>query len=112
MGKGKASGGTARGMMAQVQRLQEELARAQRELADEVVEVSAGGGAVRIRMSGTQECKAVLVTPALLQEGDVEMVQDLLTLAINQAIRESQMLAAHRLGPLTGALPGGMGPGG
>ncbi|NIM96100.1 MAG: YbaB/EbfC family nucleoid-associated protein [Anaerolineales bacterium] len=93
-----------KGMMASIQRLQEELQQAQAELADEVVEASSGGGAVKVVMSGTQECKSVEIAPHLIEEGDAEMLQDLVMLAVNQAIRDSQVLAARRLGPMTGGL--------
>ncbi len=104
MSKGKGSKRGQLGMLAQVQKLQENLARAQAELADETVEATAGGGVVRVVMSGTQECKAVVIEPQLLEEGDVEMLQDLLLLAVNQAIQDSQAFAASKLGPLTGGL--------
>jgi DNA-binding YbaB/EbfC family protein len=91
-------------ILAQVKRLQLEKARG--ELAEEAIEVSVGGGAVRVRMSGVQECLGVEIKPDVLAGGDAEMVQDLMQSAINQAIRESQALAARRLGPLTGGLPG------
>ncbi len=96
----------AQGMMAQLQKMQEELARAQEELAEEMVEVTAGGGAVRVVMSGTQQCRQVEISPELLQAGDHEMVQDLVQLAVNQAIHESQVLAARRLGPLSNMASG------
>ena len=87
-----------------MQKLQENLARAQAELADETVEATAGGGVVRVVMSGTQVCKSVMIEPQLLEEGDVEMLQDLLLLVVNQAVQDSQALAARKLGPLTGGL--------
>lgn len=104
MSKGKGSKRGQMGMLAQVQKLQENLARAQAELADETVEATAGGGVVRVVMSGTQVCKSVMIEPQLLEEGDVEMLQDLLLLVVNQAIQDSQALAARKLGPLTGGL--------
>ena len=93
-----------RGMLAQVQRMQADLEQAQRELAEETVEASAGGGGVRIVMTGTQECRAVTIAPELMAAGDVGMLQDLILLAVNQAIKDSQLLAARRLSPLTGGL--------
>lgn len=93
-------------LMAQVQRLQTELARVREELAEETVEVSVGGGVVRMLMSGTQECRKVTLDPGVVRPEEVEMLQDLLLGAVNQAIHESQQLAARRLGPLTGGLGG------
>jgi DNA-binding YbaB/EbfC family protein len=109
MSKGKSAFG--KNIMAQVQDLQEKLVQAQEDLADLNVEATAGGGAVRLVMSGTQECKEVTIDPGLLEAGDVEMIQDLILLAINQAVHESQALAAKQLGPLAGGL-GQLGGGG
>jgi len=104
MAKGKGFGLPGKGMMDQIQRLQKQMEEAQAALAEEVVEGSAGGGAVKVFMTGTYECKIVEIAPEMLAEGDVEMLQDLVLLAINQAISESQDLAARRLGPMTGGL--------
>ncbi len=104
MGKGKGRSAFGKNMMAQVQELQEKLVQAQEELGEQAVEVTTGGGAVRLVMSGAQECREVTIAPGLLEAGDVEMIQDLILLAINQAIHESQALAAKQLGPLTGGL--------
>ena len=104
MGKGKGKSPFGKNIMEQVQELQEKLVSAQENLKDLTVEVTTGGGAVRIVMSGTQDCKDVGISADLLESGDVEMVQDLLLLAINQAIQESQTLAASHLGPLAGGL--------
>jgi len=107
MGKGKGAGKSG-DLLAGLERLQEQLRRAQEELAEQTVEAAAGGGAIRIVMSGTQECKSVRVAPELLRESEAEILQDLLLVAVNQAIRESRTLAAQRLGPLAG----GLGPAG
>lgn len=96
-----------RGMRAQLERMQQQLQQAQQALAQEMVEVTTGGGAVRIKMSGTQECHQVTIDPDLLAEADAEMLEDLVLLAINQAIHESQVVAARKLGPLTALGPGG-----
>ena len=110
MSKGKASRPGGKDLMSQMQNLQDRLMKAQNDLATEMVEASAGGGAVTVRMSGTQECHQVVIDPSLFESGDVEMLQDLLMLAVNQAIHDSQVMAARRLGPLaggTGAMGGG-----
>jgi DNA-binding YbaB/EbfC family protein len=108
MPKGKPPKRRDEGMMASLQKMQEELARAQSDLDDQTIEASAGGGAVKVVMSGTQECRSVTIAPALFESGDASMLQDLMMLAVNQAIQDSQLLAARRLGPLTGGLaPGG-----
>lgn len=108
MAKGKGQQGK---IMAQMEELQRKLVQTQEALAVETVEASAGGGAVRVIMSGTQECQQVVIAEELLKDADVEMLQDLVLLAVNQAIHDSQALAARRLGPLAGGLgmPGGGG---
>jgi nucleoid-associated protein EbfC len=100
----KGAGGQA-GMMQQLQKLQEQLVEAQNKLADEVVTGTAGGGAVKVSLTGDQRCTAVEIDATLLQDGDVEMLQDLILAALNTALDQSRNLAAERLGPLTGGLP-------
>jgi DNA-binding YbaB/EbfC family protein len=104
MSKGKKQSLGPGNMMAKMQELQQQLMQTQEQLAEETVEASAGGGAVCVIMSGTQECQQVIIDEALLEDADTEMLQDLILLAVNQAIHDSQALAARRLGPLTGGL--------
>ncbi len=105
--KGPKGGGPLGGgnMMQQLQKLQEQLANAQAQLADETVTSSAGGGAVKITLTGDQRCTAVEIDPELLKDADVEMLQDLLMTALNTALDESRELAQNRLGPLASGLP-------
>jgi len=81
-----------------------ELRAAQAELAGSQVEASAGDGSVRIVMSGTQECLKVTLAPGLLRSTDAEQLELLIRSAINQAIQDSQLMAARRLSPLNSAL--------
>jgi hypothetical protein len=98
-------GGKQQGMMAQLQRMQQQLAEAQEALADETVTASAGGGAIKVTMTGDQKCREVVIDPALLEDADAEMLQDLVLSAVNLALDQSRELAAERLGPLAGGLP-------
>jgi nucleoid-associated protein EbfC len=93
------------GMMAQIQKLQEQVQLAQEQIAKEVVTYSAGGGAIKIAMTGDQHCQSVVIDPALLQETDVEMLQDLILTAVNGALDATRELTNQRMGPLTGGLP-------
>ena len=93
------------GMMGQLQKLQEQIQQVQEQLAEETVTATAGGGAVKITMTGNQNCRGVEIDPALLQDADVEMLQDLVLTAFNNALEASRNLAAERLGPLAGGLP-------
>jgi DNA-binding YbaB/EbfC family protein len=99
---GRQAGG---GQMQQFQRLQEQLAAAQEKLAEQTVTASAGGGAIKVTMSGDQICKAVVIDPALLKDIDAEMLQDLVLSAVNLALDQSRELASQSLGPLAGGLP-------
>ena len=104
-GKAPKGGMGSMGMMQQLQKLQEQMEIAQAQLADETVTVTAGGGAVSITMTGNQNCRAVMIDPELLKDGDVEMLQDLILTAFNGALEKSRQMAADRLGPLASGLP-------
>ncbi len=91
--------------MGQLQRLQEQIQATQAQLAEETLTVSAGGGAVKITVTGDQHFKVVEIDPELLKDADVEMLQDLLLTAFNSALDKSRELASERLGPLAGGLP-------
>ncbi len=93
------------GMMGQLQKLQEQLQLTQDQLAQETVSTTTGGGAVTVVMTGDQHCESITIDPAVLEDKDVEMLQDLLLTAINAALDKSRDLAAERLGPLAGGLP-------
>jgi hypothetical protein len=93
------------GMMQQIQKLQEQLAQAQEQLAQETVEYSAGGGVIKVVMTGDQHCQSVVIDPEILKDGDVEMIQDLVLTAVNGALDASRALASERMGPLAGGLP-------
>ncbi len=93
------------GMMQQIQKLQEQLVQAQEQLAKEPVNYSAGGGAIKVVMTGDQKCQSVEIDPELLKDLDVDMLQDLVLAAINGALDASRALASERLGPLAGGLP-------
>lgn len=92
------------GMMQQIRQLQEEMARTQDNLAQETVEVSVGGGVIQMAMTGNQRLVSVAIEPDVLNADDVEMLQDLIVAAVNEAIERSQQLAADRMGSLTGGL--------
>jgi DNA-binding YbaB/EbfC family protein len=103
-------------MLKQVQQMQAEMVKAQEQLKDEVVEASAGGGMVTVKVSGDLEVKEIVISPdALGGEGevapeDIEMLQDMVLAAVNEAVRSAQELANRKLGGLTGGLDlGGLG---
>jgi DNA-binding YbaB/EbfC family protein len=97
--------GSQGGMMQQLQRLQQQMAEAQEKLAQETVEATAGGGAVKVTMTGDQKCQSVEIDPELLKEADAEMLQDLILTAVNLALDKSRELQEQTMGPLAGGLP-------
>ncbi len=101
--KGGAGGG---GMMQQIKALQEQMEQVQAQLAEETVTASVGGGAVKVTMTGDQRCRGVEIDPELLEDADAEMLQDLILSAVNMALDQSRDMAAERMGPLSGGIPG------
>jgi hypothetical protein len=91
-------------MMRQVQKLQEEMIKAQEALGEETVTVTAGGGAITVVMTGQQRVQSISIDPEVVDPDDVEMLEDLVMAAMNEALHRSQELAAERLGALTGGL--------
>ncbi len=91
-------------MMKQVQEMQRKMAQAQEELAVETVEASAGGGVVTVVVTGSLEIKEVRINPDAVDPEDVEMLQDLVVAATNEALRAAQDLASTKLGGATGGL--------
>jgi DNA-binding YbaB/EbfC family protein len=98
-------------MMRQVQQMQAEMMKAQEELKTEVVEASAGGGMVTVKISGDLELRELRIDPEAVDPEDVELLQDMVQAAVNEAIRSAQELAASKMGAATGGLggPGGLG---
>jgi DNA-binding YbaB/EbfC family protein len=93
------------GMMAQIQKMQQQLADAQAKLAEETVTATAGGGVIKVVMTGDQKCQSVEINPDLLKDADAEMLQDLVLSAVNMALDQSRELQQRMLGPLAGGLP-------
>jgi nucleoid-associated protein EbfC len=107
-------GGNA-GMMRQLQKMQQDMVEAQEALANEMTEVSVGGGAIKIVISGHQRVQSITLNPGVVDTSDPEWVndlQDLLVVAANQAIEQSQTMAAERMEAITGGLGGMPGLGG
>jgi DNA-binding YbaB/EbfC family protein len=100
-------------MMQQVQKMQRDMEAAQEQLKSEVVEASAGGGMVTVRVSGDMQVKDVKIDPAAVDPDDAEILADMVLAATNEALRMAQELAERKLGGATagvdlGAL-GGLG---
>jgi nucleoid-associated protein EbfC len=93
-------------LMQQAMQMQEQLATAQAELAQAEVTGSAGGGLVRVTMSGAGEVRTVAIDPAAVDPADVETLEDLVVAAMHAASQEQRRLAEEKLGPLAEGLPG------
>jgi DNA-binding YbaB/EbfC family protein len=101
-------------LLQQVQQMQAEMAKAQEQLADETVEASAGGGMVKVTMTGDMKLRGITISPEAIDPDDPDLLQDMVTAAVNEAIRSAQELASSKLGGIAGmggGLPG-MGGGG
>ena len=93
-------------MLKQMQKMQAEMQRVQEELAEESVTASAGGGAVTARVSGGLELLEITLAPEAVDPEDIELLQDTIIAAVNEAMRAAQELAQRRLGSITGGLSG------
>jgi DNA-binding YbaB/EbfC family protein len=96
-------------MMKQVQQMQAEMMEAQEKLKDEVVEASAGGGMVKVKMSGDLRLLEIAIDPEAIDPEDPELLQDMVLAAVNEAIRSAQELAASKMGGVAGLGGGGAG---
>src|SRR5919198_6351516 len=91
-------------MMKQVQKMQADMAKAQEQLKNEVVEATAGGGMVRVKISGELELRELRIDPEAVDPEDVELLQDMVLAAVNEALRSAQELQTAKLGQATGGL--------
>ncbi len=92
------------GIMKQAQKLQTQLGRIQEQMAERTTEASSGGGMVTVVINGRQEVLSVTIDPEVVNPQDVEMLQDLIVAAINEAVRKSQEMVAEEMKKLTGGL--------
>ena len=95
-------------MLKQVQKMQADMMAAQEKLKDEQVQGSAGGGAVKVTITGDLVVKEVYIDPSAIDPDDPELLSDMVTAAVNEAVRAAQELASSKLGSVTGGL-GGLG---
>jgi len=91
-------------MLKQVQQMQAEMAKAQEELKNEIAEATAGGGTVTVKMTGELKVTEVRIDPDAVDPDDVELLQDLVLAAFNEAVRSAQELQQRKLGAATGGL--------
>jgi DNA-binding YbaB/EbfC family protein len=91
-------------MLKQVQKMQADMIAAQEQLKTETVEASAGGGMVTVKMTGDLVLQELRIDPDAVDPEDVEMLQDMVQAAVNEAVRAAQELAASKMGGLTGGM--------
>ena len=103
--RGPAAMGGQNNMMQQIRRMQEQMEEAQAKLAEETVSATAGGGAIKVIMTGDQKCKSVEISPDFLKDADAEMLQDMVLSAVNMALDQSRELQQKLMGPMAGGLP-------
>ena len=91
-------------VMKQAQMMQEEMNRVQSELEEKVIETTAGGGKVKVEMKGTKEIVSLKIDPEIIDRDDPEMLEDLVTVAVNDAIRQIETMLEEGMSAITGGL--------
>lgn len=97
-------------LLKQAQKMQENIAKVQEEVEQKIVEASAGGGAVKVVVSGKKQLQSITIDPEVVDPDDVEMLQDLILAATNEALRQAEAMVEKEMGKATGGMnmPGGL----
>ena len=100
--------GNMQGMLQKVQKMQAQMQKAQEELQARTFETTAGGGAVKVVVTGKKEMQSITIDPQVVDPDDVEMLQDLIVAAVNEAMKEVDRVSEEEMGKITGGvkLPG------
>jgi DNA-binding YbaB/EbfC family protein len=107
MARGGGPGGfDVSALMKQAQQMQQKMLEAQEQLKDEVVEASAGGGMVKVKMSGDLTLREITIDPEAIDPEEAEILADMVQAAVNEALRSAQDLAGSKMGGITGGLGG------
>jgi DNA-binding YbaB/EbfC family protein len=93
-------------IMKQAQQMQQQLQEAQEQLKGEVVEASAGGGMVKVKMGGDLTLREIAIDPEAIDPEEAELLSEMVQAAVNEALRAAQDLASSKMGGITGGLPG------
>jgi nucleoid-associated protein EbfC len=105
---GMPGGFDVNALMKQAQQMQSEMLKAQEQLKDEVVEASAGGGMVKVKMGGDLSLREITIDPDVIDPEEAELLAEMVQAAVNEALRAAQELASSKMGGITGGM-GGMG---
>ena len=109
MARGGGPGGfDVNALMKQAQQMQDQMLQAQEALKDEVVEASAGGGMVKVKMGGDLTLREITIDPEAVDPEEAEMLAEMVQAAVNEALRAAQELASSKMGGITGGLGGGI----
>jgi nucleoid-associated protein EbfC len=108
MARGGPGGFDVNALMKQAQQMQQQMQQAEQELKNEVVEASAGGGMVKVKMGGDMTLREIVIDPEAIDPEEAEMLAEMIQAAVNEALRAAQELAGSKMGGITGGL-GGMG---
>jgi DNA-binding YbaB/EbfC family protein len=104
--RGGPGGFDVNALMKQAQKMQDEMLQAQESLKDEVVEASAGGGMVKVKMGGDLTLREIVIDPEAIDPEDAEMLAEMVQAAVNEGLRAAQQLAESKMGGITGGLGG------
>lgn len=96
--------GNMNSMIKQAQKMQEEMQKVQQELEEKVYDVTSGGGAVQVTITGKREIKAITLKPEVVDPEDIEMLQDLLVAAVNESIRKVDEVSEGEMSKVTGGM--------
>ena len=91
-------------MLKQAQKMQQEMMRAQQELEEREIEATSGGGAVTVKISGKKELTDITISPEVVDPDDIDMLQDLIIAAVNEAMRKADEESSREMSKLTGGL--------
>ena len=106
MRKNYGGGQNMNNLMKQARKMQADMAKAQEELAEKSVEVVVGGGAVKVVVTGHKVLQELFIDPDVVDAADVEMLQDMIIAAINEALEKAEKMAQDIMGKLSGGMPG------
>ncbi len=106
MAKGMPGGFDVNALMKQAQKMQTEMLQAQESLKDEVVEASAGGGMVKVKVGGDLTLREIVIDPEAIDPEEAELLAEMVQAAVNEGLRAAQELASSKMGGITGGLPG------
>ena len=98
------AGGNMNKMIKQARQVQEQIVKMQEELEQRELETSSGGGAVTVRVNGKQEVLSIKISPEVIDPDDIEMLEDLITVAVNEAIRQAQDMVSSEMAKITGGV--------